>query len=179
MVCVRNSSDSPRPACRYSAEVAHRAELRQHLPRAALAWLACAALLLAPRAHAAGGAPAVSFAEAGAEVRTRTLDNGLQVIVWPDHRIPSVTLYNWVRVGSRNEGTGTTGLAHFFEHMMFNGTARRSQGEFDRLLEGNGGSNNAYTTQDVTVYHESFPRSALERVSDLESDRLARLSFDP
>jgi zinc protease len=126
----------------------------------------------------AGAAP-VSFAEASAAIQTHTLANGLQVIVWPDHRIPSVTLYNWVRVGSRNEGSGTTGLAHFFEHMMFNGTTRRSQGEFDRLLEGNGGSNNAYTTQDVTVYQDSFPRSALELVFDLESDRLANLAFVP
>ena len=127
---------------------------------------------------AAGPAP-VSFAEAGAAIQTRTLANGLQVIVWPDHRIPSASLFNWVHVGSRNEGSGTTGLAHFFEHMMFNGTARRSQGEFDRLLEGSGGSNNAYTTQDVTVYHDSFPRSALELVFDLESDRLAKLAFEP
>jgi zinc protease len=139
--------------------------------------LLCASMAAAD-SPAAGTAP-VSFADAGATIQTRTLANGLQVIVWPDHRIPSVALYNWVRVGSRNEGSGTTGLAHFFEHMMFNGTARRSQGEFDRLLEGSGGSNNAYTTQDVTVYHETFPRSALELVFDLESDRLARLAFEP
>ena len=136
------------------------------------------AAVVAADIPAAGPAP-VSFAEAGAAIQTRTLANGLQVIVWPDHRIPSVSLFNWVHVGSRNEGSGTTGLAHFFEHMMFNGTARRSQGEFDRLLEGSGGSNNAYTTQDVTVYHDSFPRSALELVFDLESDRLAKLAFEP
>jgi zinc protease len=141
---------------------------------AALATAAVAAADVPPN-----GAAPVSFAEAGAAIQTHTLANGLQVIVWPDHRIPSATLFNWVRVGSRNEGSGTTGLAHFFEHMMFNGTARRSQGEFDRLLEGHGGSNNAYTTQDVTVYQDSFPRSALELVFDLESDRLARLAFDP
>jgi zinc protease len=141
--------------------------------------LLCAAGVVAAATTPAAGPAPVSFADAGATVQTHTLANGLQVIVWPDHRIPSVALYNWVRVGSRNEGSGTTGLAHFFEHMMFNGTARRSQGEFDRLLEGSGGSNNAYTTQDVTVYHETFPRSALELVFDLESDRLARLAFDP
>lgn len=142
------------------------------------------ALLCAGIAAGAADAPAtdtvpMSFTDAGAAIQTRTLANGLQVIVWPDHRIPSVALYNWVRVGSRNEGSGTTGLAHFFEHMMFNGTARRAQGEFNRLLEGSGGSDNAYTTQDVTVYHETFPRSALELVFDLESDRLARLAFEP
>lgn len=123
--------------------------------------------------------PPVNFAAAGEVVRTRTLSNGMQIIIWPDHKIPSVVLYNWVHVGSRNEGSGTTGLAHFFEHMMFNGTARRAPGEFDRLLEASGGSNNAFTSQDVTVYQDWFPRSSLELVLDLESDRLANLAFVP
>jgi len=131
----------------------------------------------------AGGTPRVgapvNFAAAGEVVRTRTLGNGMQIIIWPDHKIPSVVLYNWVRVGSRNEGSGTTGLAHFFEHMMFNGTTRRAPGEFNRLLEASGGSDNAYTSQDVTVYQDWFPRSSLELVLDLESDRLANLAFVP
>jgi zinc protease len=128
-----------------------------------------------------GSRPAapMSFASTGAAIQTRTLGNGLQVIVWPDHNIPSVALFNWVHVGSRNEGSGTTGLAHFFEHMMFNGTSRRAQGEFDRLIESNGGSSNAYTSQDVTVYQDWFPRSTLELVLELESDRLANLAFAP
>jgi zinc protease len=120
-----------------------------------------------------------SFEGAAAEVRTATLSNGLTIVVWPDHHIPNVALYNIVRVGSRNEGTGTSGLAHFFEHMMFNGTSRHAQGEFDRLLEAQGGSNNAYTSQDVTVYQDWFPRTALELVFELESDRIANLAFDP
>jgi zinc protease len=124
------------------------------------------------------GSPLRSFADAVAQVRTRRLANGLEVVVWPDHNIPNVALHNWVRVGSRNEGTGRTGLAHFFEHMMFNGTSRRAQGEFDRLMESQGGSNNAYTSQDVTVYQDWFPRSALELVFELESDRIANLAFD-
>jgi zinc protease len=103
----------------------------------------------------------------------------MKIIVWPDHDIPNVALYNWVHVGSRNEAIGTTGLAHFFEHMMFNGTARRAQGEFDKLMEAQGGSNNAFTSEDVTVYEDWFPRSALELVFDLESDRLAHLAFVP
>ena len=119
------------------------------------------------------------FAAAAAAIHSRTLTNGMQVIVWPDHNIPSVALFNWVHVGSRNEGSGTTGLAHFFEHMMFNGTTRRAQGEFDRLLEARGGRNNAFTSQDVTVYQDWFPRSTLELVFDLESDRLAHLAFVP
>jgi zinc protease len=114
-----------------------------------------------------------------ADVREMTLENGLQLIVWPDHNIPNVTLHNWVRVGSRNEGPGTSGLAHFFEHMMFNGTSKHPQGDFDRLMESLGASNNAYTAQDVTVYQDWFPRSALEQVFELESDRLAHLQFVP
>jgi zinc protease len=113
------------------------------------------------------------------EIQEIRLSNGLQVIVWPDHNIPNVTLHNWVHVGSRNEGSGTSGLAHFFEHMMFNGTARHPQGDFDRLMEAQGASNNAYTAQDVTVYQDWFPRSALEQVFELESDRLANLQFVP
>ncbi len=120
-----------------------------------------------------------SFADAAAAVRTTTLANGMQIIVWPDHNIPNVALYNFVHVGSRNEGSGTTGLAHFFEHMMFNGTSKHPHGDFDRLMEAQGASNNAYTSQDVTVYHDWFPSSALELVFDLESDRIANLAFVP
>ena len=120
-----------------------------------------------------------SFADAAEAVHSAALGNGLQVIVWPDHNIPNVALYNWVHVGSRNEGAGTTGLAHFFEHMMFNGTARHPQGDFDRLMEARGGSNNAYTSQDVTVYQDWFPSSALELVLELEGDRLANLELVP
>jgi zinc protease len=143
------------------------------------AWLLPAWLLGGALLHATVAAAAVSFADSGSAIEARTLANGMQVIVWPDHRIPSVSLYNWVHVGSRNETSGRTGLAHFFEHMMFNGTTHRPQGEFDRLLQASGGSNNAYTTQDVTVYQDSFPRASLELVFELESDRLANLAFDP
>ena len=112
-------------------------------------------------------------------VRALRLANGLRVIVWPVHDIPNIALYNWVRAGSRNEAPGITGLAHFFEHMMFNGTTRRQPGEFDRLMEAQGGSNNAFTSDDVTVYQDWFPRGALDLVLDLESDRVANLAFVP
>lgn len=121
----------------------------------------------------------VAAAPAPDAIRSTTLANGMKVIVWTDRDIPNVALYNWVRVGSRNEAPGITGLAHFFEHMMFNGTSRRPPGAFDREMEAQGGSNNAYTSQDVTVYQDWFPRSALELVFDLEADRLANLAFDP
>ncbi len=113
-----------------------------------------------------------------AEIRAHTLDNGLRIIVWPDHDIPNVVMYNFVRAGGRNEYPGITGLSHFFEHMMFNGTEKRAQGEFDEIMEAAGGANNAYTSEDLTVYMDWFPRSALETIFDLESDRLAYLAID-
>ena len=135
-------------------------------------------LLLSPALPAAKAParPAIPGAEA---VQATTLANGMRVIVWSDHDIPNVALYNWVRVGSRNEAPGITGLAHFFEHMMFNGTAKRAPGEFDRQMEAQGGANNAFTSSDVTVYQDWFPRSALDLVFDLEADRLSNLAFDP
>jgi zinc protease len=111
-------------------------------------------------------------------VRSVMLANGLKIIVWPVRNIPNVALYNWVRAGSRNEAPGITGLAHFFEHMMFNGTARRRAGDFDRLMEAQGGANNAFTSDDITVYQDWFPRDALELIFDLEADRIANLAFD-
>ncbi len=125
-------------------------------------------------------APSIAASAPGREaIRSVTLANGMKVIVWPVHNIPNVALYNWVRAGSRNEAPGITGLAHFFEHMMFNGTARRKPGDFDKLMEAQGGANNAFTSDDVTVYQDWFPRAALELILDLESDRIANLAFDP
>jgi zinc protease len=110
-------------------------------------------------------------------VRAATLANGMRIIAWPVGNIPNVALYNWVRAGSRNEAPGATGLAHFFEHMMFNGTSRHPPGDFDRLMEAEGGANNAFTSDDVTVYQDWVPAGALELVLDLESDRVAHLAF--
>jgi zinc protease len=139
-----------------------------------------AAVMVFPKDGIAASKPAAAARVPGAEqVKSTTLANGMTVIVWTDHDIPNIALYNWVRVGSRNEVPGITGLAHFFEHMMFNGTSKRAPGEFDRLMEGQGGSNNAFTSDDVTVYQDWVPRSSLNLVFDLEADRLANLSFDP
>jgi len=110
-----------------------------------------------------------------ADIRSLTLDNGLKIIVWPDHDIPNVVMYNFVRAGGRNEYPGITGLSHFFEHMMFLGTANLEPGEFDRTMEAAGGANNAYTSADVTVYQDWFPRSALETIFEIEADRFQNL----
>ncbi len=127
---------------------------------AVMAWRATGlalGLIFAVTAQAA--APEVPGAD---QIVTRTLPNGMKVIVWPDHDIPNVALYNYVRAGSRNEAPGITGLAHFFEHMMFNGTERRPPGDFDREMEAQGGSNNATTSDDLTTYMDWFPKTALE-----------------
>jgi predicted Zn-dependent peptidase len=87
-------------------------------------------------------------------------------------------MYLFYKVGSRNEHPGITGLSHFFEHMMFNGSKKYGPKMFDQTMEFNGGANNAYTTQNVTVYTDWFPVSAMETIFDLESDRIASLSID-
>jgi zinc protease len=127
-----------------------------------------------------GSTGAVAAALPGADqIVSRKLANGMEVVVWPDADIPNVAMYTWYRVGSRNERPGITGISHFFEHMMFNGTSTRPPGEFDRIMEANGGRNNAYTSSDVTVYQNWFPRTALELIFDLEADRMRNLDFDP
>ena len=112
------------------------------------------------------------------EISTETLANGMRVVLWPDHSIPNMAMYTFYRVGSRNERPGITGLSHFFEHMMFNGSKNYGPGEFDRTMEAAGGANNAFTAQDITCYQNWFPRSALETIFQLEADRIASLSID-
>src|SRR5580704_11366862 len=113
------------------------------------------------------------------DVKTQTLANGMKVIVQEDHAVPNVAMYFFFKVGSRNEHVGATGVSHFFEHMMFNGARKYGPKEFDRNMEKNGGSNNAYTSNDVTVYTDWFPSSALELMFDMEADRIGDLAFDP
>jgi zinc protease len=113
------------------------------------------------------------------EVRTATLANGMKVIVQEDHNIPNVAMYFFYRIGARNERPGTTGISHFFEHMMFNGAKKYGPKMFDKTMDDNGGSNNAYTSFDVTVYTDWFPSAALELMFDMEADRIRDLSFDP
>jgi zinc protease len=112
-------------------------------------------------------------------VKTKTLKNGMKVLVQTDHSIPNVALYIFYRIGSRNERPGTTGLSHFFEHMMFNGAKKYGPGDLDKAMEASGAANNAYTTQNVTVYQDWFPRSAVNLIFDIEADRIQYLSFDP
>ncbi|MBI5371486.1 MAG: insulinase family protein [Sphingobacteriales bacterium] len=113
------------------------------------------------------------------DVKTFTLKNGMKFLVVEDFSIPNANMYLFYRVGSRNEHQGITGLSHFFEHMMFNGARKYGPKLFDQAMEFNGGANNAYTTENVTVYTDWFPASAAEVIFDLEGDRIASLSIDP
>ena len=94
-------------------------------------------------------------------------------------RSPIVSLQLWYRVGSRNEARGATGIAHFLEHLMFRGTATYGPGAFARLVERNGGQDNAFTSQDVTSYYVDIAADRLDLVLDLEADRMHNLLLDP
>jgi zinc protease len=96
------------------------------------------------------------------------LDNGLDVIVHEDHRLPLVAVNLWYQVGSGHEVPGPTGFAHLFEHLMFEGSAHVAPGQFDLLLEGVGGSNNGSTSTDRTNYWMNVPAGALDLALWLE-----------
>src|SRR5467141_623520 len=117
-------------------------------------------------------------AQSGERVLASTLDNGLRVLLQEDHRSPIVSFQMWYRVGSRNEARGATGIAHFLEHLMFKGTPTHGQGEFARLVEQNGGQDNAFTSQDVTSYYVNIAADRIDLVIDLESDRMHNLRLD-
>lgn len=111
------------------------------------------------------------------DVQEARLPNGLQIRLVPNPSVPAVSLYTFFRVGSRNERPGITGISHLFEHMMFNGAKKYGPKMFDRVLESHGGRSNAYTSTDLTVYYEDFAPEALEKVLDLESDRMRSLTL--
>ena len=125
------------------------------------------------------GMAATAHAVTADEVHTFTLANGMKFIVLESHTIPNANMYTFWKVGSRNEAPGITGLSHFFEHMMFNGSKHYGPKMFDRTMEAKGGSNNAYTSNDLTVYQDWFPAASLETIFTLESDRIAHLTIDP
>ncbi|MER9406079.1 insulinase family protein [Mesorhizobium caraganae] len=103
------------------------------------------------------------------------LDNGMEVVVIPDHRAPIVTHMVWYKIGSADEPPGKSGIAHFFEHLMFKATTNHAAGEFDRAISDIGGSNNAFTSYDYTAFHETVTPSALEQMMRFEADRMRNL----
>jgi len=135
-------------------------------------------LLLALVAVGSPGS-AAEPSRAAARVLAVTLDNGLRVLLLEDHRSPIVSLQLWYRVGSRNEARGATGIAHFLEHLMFRGTPSNPPGAYARIVERNGGQDNAFTSQDVTSYYVDIAADRLDLVLPLEADRMRNLTLDP
>ena len=137
----------------------------------ALRFFACAALLGSVLSLSATEVQRVAFTD-------RTFDNGLRVIAAEDHRTPLVAIQVWYRVGSKDDPEGRSGFAHLFEHMMFKSTQRMPNETLDRLTEDVGGENNAFTSDDVTVYHETVPSNHLQRLIWAEAERLGSLQVD-
>jgi len=112
-------------------------------------------------------------------VRRTVLDNGLVVLTKELHTSPIVTSMIWYRVGSRNEELGQTGKSHFLEHMLFKGTHRFKKGQIDLLTLKNGGSNNAFTSQDFTAYYFNFASDRWNIALEIEADRMVNCNFNP
>lgn len=126
----------------------------------------------------AAPAAALPKIELSDDVASFTLDNGLNVVVIPDHRAPVVTQMIWYHVGSADEGPGKTGIAHFLEHLMFKGTKNHPIGEFSAQVAAIGGQENAFTSYDYTAYFQRVASDALEMVMSYEADRMANLILD-
>ncbi len=112
-------------------------------------------------------------------VEESVLNNGLTVLTVENRVSPTASVQVWYRVGSRNERPGITGVSHIFEHMMFKGTERFPKGTFDRMIQDNGMTNNAFTSHDFTAYFENMASDRLDVAFLLESDRMQGLLLDP
>ena len=112
-----------------------------------------------------------------AETVSKTLDNGLKVIVREDARAPVVVTQLWYKVGSVDEQAGKTGLSHVLEHMMFKGTPSVPSGEYSKRITAMGGELNAYTNRDETVYYQTVAKQHLPEVLQMEADRMVNLGF--
>jgi len=112
-------------------------------------------------------------------VKEYRLDNGLKVIIIEEHKAPIATFQVWYRVGSKDEPIGKSGLSHLLEHMMFKGTSQYGSKMFSRIVQKNGGMDNAYTTKDYTVYFQIFSSDRITLSVDLEADRMRNLTIDP
>ena len=109
---------------------------------------------------------------------TFMLDNGMRVVVVPNHRAPVVVHMVWYKVGSADDPAGRSGIAHFLEHLMFKGTPTVPEGEFSKIVARNGGNQNAFTSRDYTGYFQKVAKDRLELVMGLEADRMVNLVLD-
>jgi len=108
-----------------------------------------------------------------------TLENGLEAVVIEDHRAPVVVHMVWYKVGSADELRGKSGIAHYFEHLMFKGTDTMAAGELSKTVAANGGSDNAFTSYDYTAYYQRIAADRLELVMKMEADRMRHLKISP
>jgi len=115
--------------------------------------------------------------EESAHISDFTLENGLEVVVIPDHRAPVVTHMIWYKAGSADEVAGKSGIAHFFEHLMFKGTKNHPPGEFSQKVAEIGGQENAFTSYDYTAFYQQVAPSALETMMRYEADRMRNLTL--
>ena len=116
-------------------------------------------------------------AQAEPQATTFKLKNGMEVVVIPDHRVPVVTHMVWYRAGAGDDPWGTSGIAHFLEHLMFKSTGKIKSGEFTRIITQLGGRDNAQTTHDTTAYFQRVAKQHLRRVMELEADRMVNLKL--
>ncbi len=145
--------------------------MNQLLSRPLLAFMLCSAVSAALAAPTPPKIVPVVFAE-------RVLPNGLQVISVRSQTSPTVSVHVWYHVGAKDDPAGRSGFAHLFEHLMFKSTRYLKSEQFDRLTEDVGGSNNAFTSDDVTAYHEVVPSNHLETLVWAEAERLSNLNVD-
>ena len=117
-------------------------------------------------------------ADAQLEVHEHVLDNGLRLLVVPRPGVPLVSTYVWYKVGSMDEEAGQTGMAHYLEHMMFKGSQNYKVGDVDKITQRNGGSNNAFTSNDYTAYYFELPKSRYREALKIEADRMRHLTLD-
>ena len=119
-----------------------------------------------------------SAALADDQVTHFTLDNGMDVVVIEDHRVPVVVHMVWYRAGSADEPAGASGIAHFLEHLMFKRTENMESGEFSRTVASNGGRDNAFTSYDYTAYFQRVAADRLGLMMQMEADRMVNLQLD-
>jgi len=139
--------------------------MRVHILRNLL-WLLCAVVLIPFSAKASVFNP-----------ETFMLKNGMQVVLIPNTRVPVVNHMVWYKVGSADEPMGKSGIAHYFEHLMFKGTDKRKPGEFSKIVAKNGGRENAFTSYDYTGYYQTVAKDRLALMMEMEADRMTNLTL--
>ncbi|MGV1014172.1 MAG: M16 family metallopeptidase [Methyloceanibacter sp.] len=134
-----------------------------------------AGLVLACASFAAVAVAVAADKAVSSPVHEFKLANGLHVVVIPDHRAPVVTQMVWYKVGAADEPPGSSGIAHFLEHLMFKGTDLIATGQFSKIIAKNGGEDNAFTNHDVTAYFQRVAKDRLQKVMEMEADRMVNL----